>query len=372
MTSRERLLAAWNHEETDRVPIELQISAEARRFPEAERIIEFVDGEADNFLGAPAFDWGFCGLATESRIEPGREEPLYTWKHRSERTASGEFTAVTRHRVGELIAGDFHWERRFIHDLDDMRRLADATWVDQPVDTAAFRAADQRIGGRGVPLVGVLHPLGWLVRHANMSEVYQWFRSERELLHRFLEKANTHVTSQVRHAIAEGVGPFFTVTAHEMLIPPWVGRDIFDEFVVPYDSMVNRAIHEGGGKLRAHCHGFCYEYLDAMQRMGIDSIEPLEPPPFGDVDLAGAKRLVGDRMLLSGNVLSQYFPTMTAEEVGDAVAACIEAGKPGGGFSLRTTGGVAATNSVKTPEQMRAVLCAIEAYIDAGLRFGGY
>jgi hypothetical protein len=77
-------------------------------------------------------------------------------------------------------------------------------------------------------------------------------------------------------------------------------------------------------------------------------------------------------MMLSGNVLSQYFPTMAAEDVRASVRECMRAGAKGGGFSLRTTGGVAATNSVKTPDQMRAVLKAIEAYIDAGLEFGAY
>ena len=373
MTSRERIITAWNHKEPDRVPIELRISEEARAFPEAERIIEFEQTQADNFLWAPAFDWGFCGLESSYTEEQIREEPdSYRWKSRTEATPSGIFSAVTRHRVGELIASDFHWERRYISDLDDMRNLADSEWRPRPIDTEAFRARDAEIGDRGVPLVGVLHPLGWLVRHATMELVYQWFRTDAPILHRFLEKSNDHIASEVSRAIDAGVGPYFAITAHEMLIPPWIGRDLFDEFVVPYDTIVNDAIHSGGGLIRAHCHGFCMEYLDAMQKMGIDSIEPLEPPPFGDVDLAGAKRSVGDRMLLSGNVLSQYFPTMTKSDVFAAVEGCMRAGKAGGGFSLRTTGGVAATNSVKTPDQMRAVLASIESYIEAGLRFGAY
>ena len=57
MTSRERIITAWNHKEPDRVPIELRISKEARAFPEAAEIIEFEETEADNFLSAPAFDW---------------------------------------------------------------------------------------------------------------------------------------------------------------------------------------------------------------------------------------------------------------------------------------------------------------------------
>jgi hypothetical protein len=109
-----------------------------------------------------------------------------------------------------------------------------------------------------------------------------------------------------------------------------------------------------------------------MADMGIDSIEPLEPPPYGDVDLAEAKRLVGDRMLLSGNVVSQAFDSMGAGEVRADVKRSIDAGAPGGGFTLRTTGGGASTGSVKTHEQLLRVLSNIEVYIDAALEYAGY
>jgi hypothetical protein len=65
MNSRERLLTAWSFREPDRVPIEIQIMGGARQFLEAERILRFIDEEADNFLSAPAADWGFLGLPTE-------------------------------------------------------------------------------------------------------------------------------------------------------------------------------------------------------------------------------------------------------------------------------------------------------------------
>ena len=44
---------------------------------------------------------------------------------------------------------------------------------------------------------------------------------------------------------------------------------------------------------------------------------------------------------------------------------------PGGGFTLRTTGGHAGTGAVKSREQMVTLLERIEAYMEAGLEFGG-
>jgi hypothetical protein len=62
MNSRDRQLTAWSMREPDRVPIELLLSDEAAKFPEAERIMAFISADADNFGGAPGADFGFLGL----------------------------------------------------------------------------------------------------------------------------------------------------------------------------------------------------------------------------------------------------------------------------------------------------------------------
>ena len=373
MDSQERLQTAWSHLEADRVPIELQLYSAAYEYPEADRVVEFVENEADNFLGVPGADFGFAGLPSEYSEEvievvPGEHRRI----RRTHRTAAGDFTAVTRHNHDEIIATDFKWERRFIETLEEMERLATAPREAAPLSTVEHRESVARIGRRGIPLVGLWHPLGWLVRNANMEEVYIWLTTNPRIMHRYLDAASAQVVETVRRMSESGVGPTYSITAHEMLIPPWMGHEKFDEYVVPYDRRVGDEIHRVGGRLRSHCHGNCMDYLQKMLDLGVDAIEPLEPHPFGDVDLEKAKRLVGDRMLLSGNVTSNAFPQMSRQEVREQVRRVIEIGAPGGGFTLRTTGGNAATNSVKTREQMVKVLENIQAYIDAALEFGGY
>ncbi|MCK5740493.1 hypothetical protein KAH55_14990 [bacterium] len=373
MTSKQRLLTAWSFQEPDRVPIEIQISPVAYTFPEAARVIDFIENEADNFIGVPGADFDFFGLPAEYHEEVIEDVPDdYRRIRRVYTTPAGEFFAITKHNADELIPEDFRWERRFIDTLEEMERLAEAVRTPPPLRIAEFESAVAELGERGLPLVGLLHPLGRLVRNSNMENVYSWLMNETGIIHKFLENTNAQVVQTVQALAKAGIGPYYTVTAHEMLIPPWLGPDKFDEFVFPYDKAVNDMIHQSGGKLRIHCHGNCMNFLERMSEMGVDAIEPLEPAPFGDVVLAEAKKRVGDRMLLSGNVTSQGFLRMTREDVRQAVKDAIRVGAPGGGFTLRTTGGHAATNSVKTRDQMRKVLDNIEAYIDAGLEFGAY
>ncbi len=373
MNSRDRLLTAWSFKEADRVPIEIQISPMAYEFHEAERIVEFIDKQADNFYGLVAADWGFFGLRASYCEEVIEDIPNeFRRIKRIFSTEAGDFHAITKHNYNELLPEDYHWERRYIDTKEEMERLADAPRRAIPLDKVEFDKAVQRIGDRGIPLVGLLHPLGLLVRRSNMEEVYVWFHTEPQIMHRFLERANQQVAETVSAMVEAGVGPYFSVVAHEMLIPPWIGPQMFDEFVFPYDKMVNDVIHHDGGKLRIHCHGNCMDYLEKMSRMGVDAIEPLEPAPFGNVSLKEAKRSVGDRMLLSGNIPSQKFLSMTRKEVRQCVKEAMSAAASGGGFTLRTTGGHAATNSVKNKAQMIKVFDNIEAYIEAGLEFGEY
>ena len=373
MDSRTRLLTAWSHHEPDRVPIELRISPEAAAFPEAARIVEFIQTEADAFFGAPGTDWGFLGLETEYHEEIIEDVPGDYYRKRSTHvTPAGEFYAVTKHQHVTLTPSDFLWERFFVEDLDEMWRLAEAPRSTRPVFKERFDESLIKMGNRGVALVGLLHPLGYLVRNANLRQIYIWFLEEKEAIHAFLANANQLVEQMVEAMGAAGIGPDFSVTAHEMLIPPWMGHEMFDEFVYPYDKRVNDAIHRLGGRLRAHCHGNCMTFLEQFADMGIDAVEPLEKAPFGDVDLAEAKRLVGDRMLLSGNIPSQLFTTMTPAEVRQSVRDAIQVAAPGGGFTLRPSGAGAGTLSAQDADQMRHCLRSVEAYIDAALEFGAY
>ena len=172
--------------------------------------------------------------------------------------------------------------------------------------------------------------------------------------------------------VEAGAGPYFSVCAHEMLLPPWMGRRLFDEFVLQYDKEVYRAIRENGGKLRAHCHGNCMEYLEAFYEMGLDAIEPLEQPPMGDVDLAEAKRKVGDRMMLCGNVPSERFVEADPQEVASMVRKAIYAMAPGGGFTLRTSGGAAGTQIITREEHWKKAIRNCEVYVETALECGQY
>lgn len=375
MDSKSRMLKAWNFEEPDRVPIEIYFYPYAEGLPGADEIKDFEKNEADNFRGVPGFDWGFFGLDSKYSEEVVEDVPSnFKRISRTMSTPVGDFTAITKHNYNERDKGDFHWDKRYIETVDDFRRIAEAERAVRPFYLEKYNRGCAEIGDRGLPITGLLHPLGVLVRHSNMEEIYMWMLAEEELMMTFLEKCNNQVADSILSIADKPLAeyPVFGTGALEMLTPPWMGKNQFDKFVFPFDKHVNDTVHKIGGRHRAHCHGNSGEFLERFADMGIDGVEPLEPPPYGDNILVDAKKRVGHRILLSGNVISQafYLDSFKVEDVRGLVKQAIEDGAPGGGFTLKTTGG--AVGNGKTREQaIKNIECNL-ALIDAWREFGSY
>lgn len=373
MDSKSRLLTAWSFREPDRIPLEMYLYAPAKGLPGADRIQAFQDNEADNFRGVPGFNWGFMGLDTTYTEEVIEEVPgEFKRLRRTHLTPAGPFTAITKHFLDDADPNDFHWEKRFIATLDDFKRMAEAERSVRPFDRQRYNDGCAKVGHRGIPSTSLFHPLGMLVRNSTMEEAYLWLMSEERLVLRYLERCTEQIVATLLSIQGAALAdpPVFMTYALEMLIPPWLGRAQFDTFVFPFDQRVNDAVHRIGGRHRAHCHGNSGAFLERFADMGVDAVEPLEPPPYGDNLLAEAKRTVGRRMLLSGNVVSQAFHLggFRVGDVRELVRRAIEDGAPGGGFTLKTTGG--AVGNGKTREQcIHSINCAL-AMIEAWREFG--
>lgn len=376
MDSRERLLKVWSFKEPDRVPIHMYLSPSADGLPGADRIREFEQNEADNFRGVPGFDWGFLGLDAEYREEVIEEvSGKFKRIRKVYNTPAGEFTAVTRHNHDDLDKGDFHWEKRYVEDLGDLKRLAGAGRNLRPFDSDGYNMECVEIGGRGLPCTALFHPLGNLVRYSNMDMMYMWLVTEEKLITQYLESCVEQVCGSLLAIkdVALKSQLVFLTHALEMFIPPWMGKEHFKRLVFPFDKKINDAVHAIEGRHRAHCHGRSGEFLEIFADMGIDALEPLEPPPYGDNCIKDAKRRVGGRMLISGNIPSQvcYLDSFRPDDVRPLVKRAIEEGAPGGGFTLMNTGSGHAGNGKTREQGIKSIECNL-ALIGAWREFGSY
>lgn len=121
-------------------------------------------------------------------------------------------------------------------------------------------------------------------------------------------------------------------------IMTYEGPEIFRDISLPVLQAVTALCKKHGVLTHLHACGKEYELVKmAAQESDLDSIEPLEPPPMGDCDLAQLKREFGSRIALKGNLhTTDVMLRGTPEEVERAAKWCIDVAAEGGGYVLST------------------------------------
>jgi uroporphyrinogen decarboxylase len=122
----------------------------------------------------------------------------------------------------------------------------------------------------------------------------------------------------------------------------FISRDMYKEFVMPYEEQVYRTIAEQGVKSYVHTCGAIGDRLDLMAQTGVDGIDTLDPPPLGTVNLDKATAEYGERFFFKGN-LDAVNEMLDADDqtFEAAVRQRLEIGKPGAGYILSSACSVA-------------------------------
>jgi uroporphyrinogen-III decarboxylase len=132
---------------------------------------------------------------------------------------------------------------------------------------------------------------------------------------------------------------------------------LFREYLLPFDRELVRSAHEKGFLVIFHNCGKARRLLELMAATGADALETLTPPTSsGDLELAEAKRTVGDRLCLCGGFDERVLADGTVEEVRAEVRRCaLAAAAQDGGYILRTAGQILAAPSENLEEMVRTV-----------------
>jgi hypothetical protein len=129
----------------------------------------------------------------------------------------------------------------------------------------------------------------------------------------------------------------------------WVGAGLdpahYREFIKPYDIECIQAVHDAGYMVSLHVCGRASLLLEDLADTNPDAIETLTSNrSSGDVDLADAKRRIGDRVCLFGGFNEHLLYETDADGVREEVKRCMDAAKEGGGYVFRSTGQIFDSN----------------------------
>ncbi len=172
----------------------------------------------------------------------------------------------------------------------------------ETVDVAPLIEEEQRLGERGIVMVDTEDPLCAAATLFGMEDFTVVAMTEGAWFHRLLEKCARVIHRRTEEVARQFPGRLWRIYGPEFATEPYLPPQLFEEYVVRYTGPMVEAIHRTGGFARVHIHGRIRNVLDSVVRMGADAIDPIEPPPQGDVDLSFARAEYGPDLALFGNI----------------------------------------------------------------------
>ncbi len=298
LTSRERLLRCFRHQEMDRPGVFVRWGGMADNSdPTYAEMKRFALEKAD--LKAPWF--------ARDLLEP---RPGRSWLEPFDERFDTRITVLTTPR-GDLVQRDLvgrqgqpgYCQEHFLKCAEDCEKYLSLPMPVVAGDCASFHDAVRRLGDRGIVDVELVsNPAGTVVELLGSERFALLCMDDRDLVHRLIERECQIECRLASHLVQRSVGPCFSFSGQEYIVPPLHGRADFFEFCVAYDRRVTEILRSAGGRVHVHCHGSIAAVLDGFVGLGADVIHPFEAPPMGDVTPRQAKDALRGKVALEGNI----------------------------------------------------------------------
>ncbi len=220
-----------------------------------------------------------------------------------------------------------------IKNIDDVRaflQLPDEVFEER-IDVKTLFEQESELGDRGILMVDTEDPLCAVATLFNMDNFTIFAFTEQELCHRLLEKHARYIHKRTETVAREFPGRLWRIYGPEFATEPFLPPQLFNQYVVKYDRPMVEMIHHYKGFTRLHAHGNIKGILDYVTGMKVDAIDPIEPPPQGDVELGYVRQKYGKEMVLFGNLEVSHIENMPSDAFREVVRKSIEAGTKGTG-----------------------------------------
>jgi len=210
-------------------------------------------------------------------------------------------TSTTRREPGL----DTIWTtEHLLKDADDIRaylELPDEVFAEQ-VDVAPLVEEDETLGDRGIIMVDTEDPLCAAATLLDMEEYTIIAMTQPDLFHLLLEKCAAYIHARTGQVAEQFPGHLWRIFGPEYASEPYLPPHLFEAYVVQYVDPMVKMIQAHGGFVRLHSHGRLRNILSHIHGMGVDALDPVEPPPHGDMELAEVRQQVGRDIVLCGNL----------------------------------------------------------------------
>jgi hypothetical protein len=341
LTSQERIMRIFQNKEIDRPALKLWGASlnNSLLHPAYDPVCKLATQLTDIFEGAwSPFDI-YCGRNYKRYVETEIKDTKYeTWKekHITFHTPEGNLHGVEHiSTVGEPS----YTLEYMVKEPEDFKKLLSMDYEPFPFEIEDYLNKQAALGDRGVVMMGVDHAAYALQRLIGSENLAYFSVDCREELDEIMQIYSKRVREFTNSAISAGVTGPFSWVGPELFIPPLMSPRDFEDFIYRLDKPLCDDIHNAGGYVWLHCHGKVANFIERYIEMGIDILNPLEPPKNGDIHLEKIIEKYGNRIGWEGNIEIQDIIQATPEHLQELIRTCVEAGNKSGRFILCPSAG---------------------------------
>jgi len=370
LSSRERLIRTLRGEEIDRVPISLYefdgfYDSWIHNYPEYVEILEYAEGKTDKmYFWAPSDSKPvlFYGVIDSENIKQ------ISWEEKGSRytktiieTPKGTVSSLSRQDEGVHTTWTI---QSLCKDEDDARKILSIPYEPWQPPVDSFFTLDRKLGDSGIILGDIPDALCLTVELFGLTKFLKLYMRRKELIFELMDFFQERIYNYLKHLLQSGAVTLYRIVGPEYATPPYLHPRDFDRLVTSYDAELVDLLHRYKGYARLHSHGKVKKVLNSIREMEIDAIDPLEPPPDGDVELKDARKILGNEVVLIGNIEERLFEIGSKDDIERQVKKAINEGASEGGFILCPT-----AMPLTTPLR-KEIKENIIHYIDCGLKYG--
>ncbi len=199
------------------------------------------------------------------------------------------------------------------------------------VDIGNLETAEARLGDAGIVMVDVADPLCHAAGLFSLADYTVLALTAPRLFHRLLEKHAKHVYPMVETVARSFPGHLWRVVGSEYASEPFLPPRLYAAYALRYTRPIVETIQRHGGFARIHSHGRLRAILPHIASMQPAGLDPIEPPPQGDMTLAEVRQQVGAEMVLFGNIEASEIELLPPAAFEDRVRQALADGTAGEG-----------------------------------------
>ena len=378
LTPKERVLAAINHQEPDRVPIVVGVSnatgIKMQTYQKLKKLIG-VDAPDEYIYYWPELGTAKVDEATLQRLHVDvrgvldLEPEAIRLRNKNRAPHSPYENSWGTHQI-EITEGEWTSGAPPLKDAVTIEAIENYPWPDMrdPTRVAHCRAQAKQLAEEGQYAVmgtpWLLFPFERAFGLQGMDTFLLNMAMEPDFAKALLAKITEKCKEMMGHFLRE-TGEYLDIikigddlgTQESLMISPKMYRDMLKPF---HADLIAFTKERTDAKVFFHTDGDVFDLIEDFIEIGVDILNPVQTSAGRMADLDRLKSTYGDRIVFCGAIdTHRILPEGTPEEVQQEVRRVIQSLGPGGGYMLASVHTI--MNDVP-PENVLAMVDAVEKY----------